>query len=78
MTKGNVIGKGEAEHAPSPLQQEPDDATRRNALQAGWSEATKMKPKGSHAHRPRVWSRVPDPDIPAAEWRTCVTHRSGP
>src|SRR5450432_2246977 len=41
-----ALGKGEAEHAPSPLQQERDDVTRRNTLQAVWSGATKAKSRG--------------------------------
>jgi len=50
-----ALGKGEAEHAPSPLQQERDDVTRRNTLQAVWSGATKAKSRGRCNRSVTMW-----------------------
>jgi hypothetical protein len=38
-----ALYKGEAVHAPSPLQQEPERASKRQKFKAVWSEATKLK-----------------------------------
>jgi hypothetical protein len=50
-----ALYKGEAVHAPSPLQQEPERASKRQKFKAVWSEATKslvVIVKGEAVHAP--------------------------
>jgi hypothetical protein len=53
----SIIVKSEAVHAPSPLQQEPEPASKRQSFKAVWSEATKslvviVKSEAVHAPSP--------------------------